>query len=199
MMYSTESQLIDEDYPERDVEASDLDAERASSNQVYRLRPGKPSRPSGFNSPQVRSDRPSVSGRLTRRLARFFLTIFLGVGGTLAWQHGDDVAEFVRTWVPSLDWLLPVSTTKAPAPPVTSTDLQQQLQPMAIDLALVRRSIEQLGANQDQLARKQGQMAQTIATLQAAEQAISQQILALAQPAQKTVHIAPKPAQPPAQ
>jgi hypothetical protein len=70
---------------------------------------------------------------------------------------------------------------------------------MAIDLALVRRSIEQLGANQDQLARKQGQMAQTIATLQAAEQAISQQILALAQPAQKTVHIAPKPAQPPAQ
>jgi hypothetical protein len=42
-------------------------------------------------------------------------------------------------------------------------------------------------------------MAQAIATLQAAEQDHSQQILALAQPAQKTVHVAPKPAQPPAQ
>jgi len=42
-------------------------------------------------------------------------------------------------------------------------------------------------------------MAQAIATLQAAEQDLSQQILALTQPAQKTVHVVPKPAQPPAQ
>jgi len=105
----------------------------------------------------------------------------------------------VRTWVPSLGWSLPVSTTKAPAPAVTTTDLQQQLKFISIDLALVRRSEEQLVTNQDQLARKQDQMAQAIATLQAAEQDLSQQILALAQPAQKTVHVAPKPAQPPAQ
>ena len=70
---------------------------------------------------------------------------------------------------------------------------------MAMDLALVRRSEEQLATNQDQLARKQDQMAQAIATLQAAEQDFSQQILALAPPAQKTVHVAPKPTQPPAQ
>jgi uncharacterized protein YPO0396 len=69
----------------------------------------------------------------------------------------------------------------------------------AIDLALVRRSIEQLGANQDQLARKQDQMAQAIATLQAAEQDISQKILALAPPTPKPVHVPPKPVQPPAQ
>jgi hypothetical protein len=196
MMYSTESPPLKDDYPERDVDSSDLDAERASSNRVYRLRPGKPYRSSGFKSPQFRSDRPSVSKRLTRSLARFFI----GVGGTLAWQHGDEVAEFVRTWLPSLGWLLPVSTTKAPAPAVTSTELQQQLRPMAIDLALVRRSIEQLGANQDQLARKQDQMAQAIATLQAAEQDISQKILALALPASKAAHVPPpKPPQPAAQ
>jgi len=139
-----------------------------------------------------------LSSEATGRLARFFLAVFIGVGGTLFWQHGDEVAEFVRTWVPSLGWLLPVSTTKAPAPAVTSTELQQQLRPMAIDLALVRRSMEQLGANQDQLARKQDQMAQAIATLQAAEQDISQKILALAPPAPKAVHVSPKPAQPPA-
>jgi hypothetical protein len=195
-MYSTESPPLNDDYPDRDVEPSDLDAER---DRVFRLTPGRPYRSSGLKSPQFRSDRPSVSRRLARRLARFFLAVFIGVGGTLAWQQGDEVAEFVRTWVPSLGWLLPVSTTKAPAPAVTSTELQQQLKPMAIDLALVRRSIEQLGANQDQLARKQDQVVQAIATLQAAEQDISQKILALAPPAPKAVHVSPKPAQPPPQ
>jgi hypothetical protein len=199
MMYSTKSPPLNDDYPDRDVDASDLDAEHASSNRVHPLRPGRPYRSSGFKSPQFRSDGPSVSRRLTRSLARFFLAVFIGVGGTLVWQHGDDVAEFVRTWAPSLGWLLPVSTTKAPAPAVTSTELQQQLKPMAIDLALVRRSMEQLGANQDQLARKQDQMAQAIATLQTAEQDISQKILALAPPAPKAVHVSPKPPQPPAQ
>ena len=195
-MCSTESPSLNDDYPERDVDPSDLDAER---DRVFRLTPGRPYRSSGFESAQFRSDRPSVSRRLTRGLARFFLAVFIGVGGTLAWQHGDEVAEFVRIWVPSLGWLLPVSTTKAPAPAVTSTELQQQLKPMAIDLALVRRSMEQLGANQDQLARKQDQMAQAIATLQATEQDISQKILALAPPAPKAIHVSPKPAQSPTQ
>jgi hypothetical protein len=200
MMYSTESPPLNDDYSERDVDASDLDAERTSSNRVHRLRPGKPYRSSGFKGPQFKSDRPSVSRRLTRSLARFFLAVFIGVGGTLAWQHGDEVTEFVRTWVPSLGWLLPVSTTKAPAPAVTSTELQQQLKPMAIDLALVRRSIEQLGANQDQLARKQDQMAQAFATLQAAVRDINQNILALAPLAPKAGHVPPpKPPQPAAQ
>ena len=199
-MYSTKSPPLNDGYAERDVDASDLDAEWASSNRVHRLRPSRPYRSSGFKSPQIRSDRPSVGRRLTRSVARFFLAVFIGVGGTLAWQHGEEVAEFVRTWIPSLGWLLPVSTTTKAAPAVTSTELQQQLKPMAIDLALVRRSIEQLGANQDQLARKQDQMAQAIATLQASEQDISQKILALAPPAPKAGHVPPpKPPQTAAQ
>jgi hypothetical protein len=194
-MYSTESPPLNDDYPERDVDASDLDAERASSNRVHPLRPGRPYRSSGFKNAQFRGDRASISRRLTRKLARFSLAVLIGVGGTLAWQHGDEVTEMVRTWAPSLGWLLPVSTIKAPAPTVTTADLK----PVAIDLALVRRSIEQLASNQDQLARKQEQMTQAIATLQAAEQDLSQQILALAPPAPKAVHVSPKPVQPPAQ
>jgi hypothetical protein len=191
-MYSTKSLPLNDEYPERDVEASDLDAERASSNRVHSLRPGRPYRPSGFKNAQSRSDRPSISKRLTRKLARFFLVVLIGVGGTLAWQHGDEVTEMVRTWAPSLGWLLPVSTIKAPAPAVTTADLK----PVAIDLALVRRSIDQLASNQDQLARKQEQMTQAIATLQAAVQDISQKILALAPPAPKAVRVPPKPTQP---
>jgi hypothetical protein len=103
----------------------------------------------------------------------------------------------VRAWAPSLGWLLPASPL---GPAVTSTELQQQLKPIAIDLALVRRSEEQLAANQEQLARKQDQMAQAIATLQAAEQDISQQILALGPPAPKAARFPPpKPLQPQAQ
>jgi hypothetical protein len=192
-MYSTKSLPLNDDYPQRDVEASDLDAERASSNRVHPLRPGRPYRSSGSKNAQFRSDRPSISRRLTRKLARFFLVVLIGVGGTLAWQHGDEVTEMVRTWAPSLGWLLPVSTIKAPAPTVTTADLK----PVAIDLALVRRSIDQLASNQDQLARKQEQMTQAIVTLQAAEQDIKQNILALAPLAPKAAAVPPpKPLQP---
>jgi hypothetical protein len=196
-MYSTQSLPRNDDYPQRDVEASDLDAERASSNRVHPLRPGRPYRSSGFQNAQFRSDKPSTSRRLRRSLARFFLAVLIGVGGTLAWQfYGEEAKEMLRTWAPSLGWLLPVSTMKAPAPTVTTADLK----PVAIDLALVRRSIEQLGANQDQLARKQDQLAQAIATMQAAEQDISQKILALAPPAPKTARVPPsKPPEPAAQ
>jgi hypothetical protein len=82
--------------------------------------------------------------------------------------------------------------------------LQAQLKPAALDLAIVKRSVEQLAANQDLLARKQDQMAQAIATLQAAEQDLSQKILGLAPPAAppapKAAHVPPpKSLKPPAQ
>jgi hypothetical protein len=190
-MYSTESPSLNDVLPELDG-----DSKHTPSTGGHRQKPGKPYRSSGVKNAQFRSDRPSISRRLTRKLARFFLVVLIGVGGTLAWQHGDEVTEMVRTWAPSLGWLLPVSTIKAPAPTVTTTDLK----PVAIDLALVRRSIEQLASNQDQLARKQEQMTQAIATLQAAEQDISQKILALAPLAPKAAHVPPpKPPQTAAQ
>jgi hypothetical protein len=192
-MFPTESPRLNDVLPELD-----FDGEQAPSNGIGRLEPGRRYRSSGFRNAQVTSDTPSIGRRLTRSLVGFLLPVFIGVGGTLAWQYYG--GEMVRDWAPSLGWLLPASP---PGPAVTSTELQQQLKPMAIDLALVRRSEEQLATNQDQLARKQEQMAQTIATLQAAEQDISQNILALvppaAPPAPKAVHVVPKPVQPPAQ
>jgi outer membrane murein-binding lipoprotein Lpp len=133
-------------------------------------------------------------------LTRFFLTVLLGVGITLGWQSfGDQAKGMVRVWAPSLAWLVPVSTTQSPP------DLAQQLQPMALDIGIVRRAVEQLAANQEQLAAKQeqlaatqNQLAQNIAALRQAEQEVSQQISST--PAVRTVHIAPrKPAQSAAQ
>src|SRR6516165_12250117 len=186
-MFSTESPRLNDVLPELD-----FDGEQAPSNGGARLKPARPYRSSGFKNAQFRGDRPSIGRRLTRSLIRFFLPVVIGVGGTLAWQFYG--GEMVRAWAPSLDWLLPASP---PGPAVTSTELQQQLKPMAIDLALVRRTEEQLATNQDQLARKQDQMAQTMSALQAAQQEFTQQILALAPPAPKVANVPPpKPLQP---
>jgi hypothetical protein len=195
-MYSTESPPLNDEYPERNAEGSDVAG--ASSDRVYPLRPNRAFRSSGFKNAQFRSDRPLISGRLTRRLAGFFIAVLIGVGGTLAWQsYGDEAKEMLRTWAPSLGWLIPVST-EAPAPAVTSAEFEEKLKPVALDVAIVRRSVEQLAANQDQLARKQDQMAQAIATLQAAEQDISQKISTLS--SQRVVRVpSPKPLQPEAQ
>ena len=63
---------------------------------------------------------------------------------------------------------MPVPQTAAPAVAATTPELAQ-LEPMAGDLASMRRSLEQL-------AVKQEQMAQNMATLQAAAQDIRQKI-----------------------
>jgi hypothetical protein len=189
-MFSTESP------PLHDVLKLDFDDEYAPSNGGGPLKPGKSYRSSGFTNAQFRSDKPPIGGRLTRSLARLSLAVLIGVGATLAWQSYG--GEAVRTWAPSLSSLLPASTMEPPAPAVTSTELQQQLKPMAIDLALVRRSEEQLAANQDQLARKQDQMVQAIAALQAAEQELSQKISS--PPTSAAAHVPPpKPLRPAAQ
>ena len=187
-----ESPPLSGEHTNRDVD-TDLDADRVH------WRSGTSRRASGFTNAQFKRSKPSIGRRLTRSLARLSLAVLIGIGATLAWQSYG--GEAVRTWAPSLSSLLPASTMAPPAPAVTSAELQAQLNPAALDLAIVKRSVEQLAANQDLLARKQEQMAQAIATLQAGLQDISQKISAPPSPppAPKPVHVSPKQAQPPAQ
>ena len=169
-------------YHERDVELPDPTDERTSSRRVRRLTPGATHRSGLFAS-----DGPSTARRITRAFARYFFAVLVGVAAALGWQYyGDDAMEMVRARDPWLGWMLPVSTTKPPAP-VTSAEVQQQLKPMAVDIALLRRGVEQFAAALDQLARKQEQLAQNIATMQAAEQ---QLILKVSSPApSKPIHV----------
>jgi len=146
----------------------------ARSDQRVGTRPMKPSirspRPSGLNDDQVASDRPSIGRRIFRTLARFIIAVLIGIGATLAWQsHGDAAREMVVARAPSLGWLLSVSTTKSPAVAATAPDPVQQLEPLASNLDVVRRSVEQLAAQQEQMARN-------IATLQALEEDIRQKV-----------------------
>src|SRR5712672_336189 len=169
MNYSQSPPLAEKEW--QTAEAHDLDA---ISDQRIGRRPVKPSnhssRSSSLKHDQVASDRPPVGRRIFRTLTRFFIAVLIGVGGTLAWQsYGDAAREMVIARAPTLAWLLSVSTTRSPAVAATSPDPVQQLGPLASNLDVVRRSLEQLAA-------KQEQMAQNIATLQALEEDIRQKV-----------------------
>ncbi len=167
-MYSQSIPLVEKEWGGR---PHDLDAR---SDQRIGTRPMKPSirspRPSGLKDDHIESDRPSIGRRMFRTLTRFFIAVIIGIGATLAWQsHGDAARDMVVARAPLLGWLLSVSTTKSPAVAATAPDPLPQLVPLASNIDAVRRSVEQLAA-------KQEQMAQNIATLQAVEEDIRQKV-----------------------
>jgi hypothetical protein len=176
-MYPSSTPLApDDQYRERDFVPRDLDAERDFNDQRRR-------RPQRQNS--IR--RPSIANRIIRSVSRFFAAVLIGVGLTLAWQsYPEQVNEVVTSWAPPLAWLLPAPSPKTSAEAAVSSELAQQIKLIAVDLAIVRRNIGQLAANQDQFAAKQEQMNQNIAMLQQVEQDVRQQVLS--PPAPKAAH-----------
>jgi len=113
---------------------------------------------------------PKRNWRIFRTIPRFFLALLIGVGLTLGWQsHGDVAREMIRTQGPWLSWLLPGSTPTTPTAAGVSSEVVQQLEPMARDLAVVRRNVEEL-------AERQEKMSQYVATLRAVEQDIIQRM-----------------------
>ncbi len=135
----------------------------------------------------------SLGRRTMRAVARFLIAILVGVGATLAWQsYGNEAKEMVKAWAPpSLAWLLPTSTESPRAAQgsiagvITSAELMQQLQSVALELANVQQRVEQLATTTGQLVAKQERMAQDIATLPAIEQDIRERLSA--QPKPRTV------------
>ena len=146
------------------------------------------------------SEKRPIGRRISRAIVRYSIVFLIGIGATLAWQsYSDEAMEMVRTEVPSLAWLLPVSTTKPPPDDqasalVTSAELVEQLKPVALDLAIVRRSVEQLGVKVEQLGVKVNQMSQSI-VLQSVEPGVSQKF---PPPPQSRIP-PPKPPHPPGQ
>lgn len=144
-----------------------------------------------FGDRQLASGRPSIGTRIFRTLTRFSIAVLIGVGATLGWQfYGDVAKEMLVARVPTLAWVLSVST-KPPVVAAPSTDPMQQLAPLASNLDVVRRNVERLAARQEQ-------MAQSIAALQVLEEDVRQKISSTpAAPAQQVTSIPqPKPPQP---
>jgi hypothetical protein len=147
-----------------------------------------------FGKGALASGRPSVGRRIFRSLTRFSIAVLIGVGATLGWQsYGDAAKEMLLARAPALAWVLSVSTTKSPVVAATSTDPMPQLAPLASNLDVVRRGVEQLAAKQEQLS-------QNIAALKAVEEDIRQRMSsappAPAPPQQAASIPQPKPPQP---
>jgi hypothetical protein len=140
----------------------DLDArpDQRNETQPTKLAIDSP-HPSSVDEGQVASDRPSIVRQMFR-LPRFLIAVLIGISATLGWQsYGDAAREIMVEQIPSLGPLLPVSTMKSPALAATSSEMVQQLLPLTFGVEIMRRSV-------DQLAAKQEQLTQNIAVLQAA-------------------------------
>ena len=138
--------------------------------------PATPVSPHNFANQFVRKG-PSIGGRISRSLGYFSIAVLIGAGATFAWQsYRDDAEEMVRAWIPSLSWSLSVSTTKRPsdvatkrADPTTTQDnsaalTQEELaQQLENDL---ERDVAGVQHNEEQIAAKQEQTVQDIATRQ---------------------------------
>jgi hypothetical protein len=104
------------------------------------------------------------------RLHRFSIAVLIGIGATLGWQSYGDAARWIMVeHLPMLASLLPVSTMKSPVLTATSPGMVQQLMPLTFGLEVMRRSV-------DQLAAKQEQIAQNIAVLQAVDEDVRQKV-----------------------
>ena len=197
MDYSQSPPLAEKEWPTaRETWSGGPPRDRdARSDEHISERPMKPSISSPRPSNRVARVQSSIGRRIFRTLTRFSIAVLIGIGATLAWQsYGDAAREMVVARAPTLAWLLSVSTTKSPAVAATSPDPVQLLEPLASNLDVMRRSVEQLAAKQDQ-------MAQNIATLQAVEEDIRQKMSSTpASPSQQAAPIPqPKPPQPRAQ
>ena len=180
-MYPSSTPLVPDDhYRERDFAPRDLDAERDFNDQRRRRPPHRP------NLIKKRS----VASRVVRSVSRFFAVLLIGIGLTLGWQsYSEQFNEIITAWAPSLASFLPAPSAKQTPETAVASEVAQQIKLIAVDLAIVRRNVGQLAANQDQFAAKQEQMNQNIAMLQQIEQDVRQQVVSAP---------APKPAHPPA-
>ncbi|HLG85306.1 MAG TPA: hypothetical protein VKY22_30270 [Bradyrhizobium sp.] len=191
MSYSQSPPLmkdLDVEGPLLDAHARDLDAR---SDRRVDMPPGNPpigsSHSSGRRDGQVTGKRPSIGRRMVRGLVRFAVAVLIGVGITLAWQSYGDVARaMLAAEAPGLAELLPRSTTPSALMAATSPAPAEQLAPLASNIEVVRRSLEQLAARQDQIA-------QTIAALQAVDEDIRQKMSSTAPVQQPASVLQPKP------
>ncbi len=128
---------------------SELDHSSTRGDQDARSEPrfGRRSVNAPIHSLHPASDRLSIGRRIFRSLTRFSIAVLIGVGATLAWQS-DSARQMVVARTPTLAWLLSISSPVVAAPPPEQV---QQIEFLATNLYIVRRSLERLIAKQEQM------------------------------------------------
>jgi hypothetical protein len=163
--------------PGRDSSGQHIGAARDGSD----FSPGSPvAEPSIHTCPRASGNQfvsSWIGRRIPRSVARFFVVALIGVGAAFAWQfHGDGAKEVVRTWVSSLGSLLSVSTTKSPLDVVAAKQTGSAPAGKAAQDAALPQPAPATSPDHsvEQLAAKQEQMSDSIATPHAEEPDIKQ-------------------------
>jgi hypothetical protein len=125
--------------------------------------------------------------RGSRGFVRYLVAICIGVAATLAWQsYGDAAKQIIATRAPELGWspdakqmiaswtlgwtkppagsekqALPVAQIAPSAPSIDAEKIQQLTQ----SLAVLRQTVEQLAAGQDQMTRVIGRLESAVTEL----------------------------------
>lgn len=111
---------------------------------------------------------------------RYLVAICIGVAGTLAWQsYGEATKQTTATtapelgwspeaklasWVQQLAWTKPETPQSAPVATAVLDDAAQRQQ-IALSLAALRQTVEQIAAGQDQMAREINKLAADVEML----------------------------------
>jgi hypothetical protein len=122
------------------------------------------------------TDSPARARPTSRGFARYLLAISVGVAATLAWQsYGQATKQIIATRAPELGWspeakqtiaslVEQLAWTKLPAgaeiatapdkvaPPIAGSLDPQQVQQIALDVAALRQTVEQVAASQTKMA-----------------------------------------------
>jgi hypothetical protein len=141
---------------------------------------------------EIASNRPSIGRRVAGAIIG---SIVIAAVATFAWQvySNDQTKDMIKVWwssghgkklkpgpdvavsiPPQFSDQTPATSSSAPTPVVAEApEVLQQLQTIASDLAALRHTLEDIANKQDQTSRD-------IASIQAAQQNVSQQISSLA-------------------
>ena len=155
------------------------------------ISPTGPSNDAKIRPAVSKREQPSLGKRTVRGLARFLMIFCMGVAATLAWQsYGDATREMIASSYPRLGWLAPktvavettaeitssiapASTSDSEEKTVAAETTPERTSPIApaitSDSQEIKAILMAVRQNVDQLAARQQQMANDIATLKATE------------------------------
>jgi hypothetical protein len=122
---------------------------------------------------QRRHPQSSLGERVSRIVARFLITFYIGIVATLAWQSYSEAArQFLAGLSPRLAWLAP--------PTAGSQDILDPINEITRNVdRIVAASQEQMARSVDQLAVGQEEITRTVDQLAASQEQIAREIIKL--------------------
>jgi hypothetical protein len=109
--------------------------------------------PADLKDDLLASRRPDK--RASYPVARFLITFYIGVTATLAWQsYGAEARQTIANLSPYLDWLAPQARVAQPVPDTIEQITRSINRVAGASQAQIMRSVDQLAAGQEQLARE---------------------------------------------